>query len=383
MSTERIYYEDPYLNIFTATVTGCRPAEGKWHITLDRTAFFPEGGGQPCDIGTLGTANVLDVQEMGNEVIHTADRPLAPGEQIMGVVDWPRRFDLTQQHSGEHIVSGLIHSKYGYNNVGFHLGSEVVTIDFDGELTPEMVNEVEVAANQLIYENWAVDIFYPDSAELARLDYRSKKAIDGAVRIVRFPGGDVCACCGTHVRRTGEIGQVKIISCQKFRSGSRLELLCGRRALDYCTAILAQNARISSLLSAKPTETAEAVARMQGELAELRARLGEIEAREFSHRASILRGVGDVLLFEEAMAPDSICRLAARVMESCGGRCAVFSGEEGNYRYAIGQQDGQLKQLTIELNRALNGQGGGKPNFVQGSVRATRREIEDFFREKG
>ena len=380
MATERIYYEDPYLNIFTAIVTGCHPAEGRWQITLDRTAFFPEGGGQPCDLGTLGKALVLDVQERGDEVIHTTDRPLELGESIMGVIDWARRFDLTQQHSGEHMVSGLIHSKYGYDNVGFHLGAEVVTIDFNGELTPAMVGEVELAANQLVYENWAVDVFYPDPAELAAMDYRSKKALDGPVRIVRFPGADVCACCGTHVRRTGEIGQVKIISCQKFRSGTRLELLCGRRALDYCTAILAQNTRISNLLSAKPTETADAVARMQTELAELRAWQGSVENREFSHRASVLRGVGDVLLFEAPMSPDSTRRLAAHVMESCGGRCAVFSGEDGNYKYAIGEMDGDLKSITIEMNRALNGQGGGKPNFVQGSVRATRKEIEAFFR---
>ena len=380
MATEKIYYDDPYLNIFSATVESCRTDGDRWQVVLNRTAFFPEGGGQPCDQGTLGTARVLDVQEQDGLVIHTADQPLTPGQAVMGVIDWARRFDLTQQHSGEHIVSGLIHGKYGYDNVGFHLGSEVVTIDFSGELTADMVAEVEQAANQVIYENWAVDIFYPEAEELAQLDYRSKKALEGPVRIVRFPGADVCACCGTHVRRTGEIGLIKIISCQKFRSGSRLELLCGRRALDYCTAILAQNSRISNLLSARPTQTADAVARMQGEVAELRARLGAFESREFSHRASVLRGVGNVLLFEEPMSPDSTRRLAAEVMESCGGRCAVFSGEEGCYKYAIGQRDGDLRQMTIELNRALSGQGGGKPNFVQGSVRATRQEIEAFFR---
>ena len=382
MATERIYYKDPYQNIFTATVKGCFPEEDRWLVTLDRTAFFPEGGGQPCDLGALGTARVLDVQERGDEVVHTVDRRMEPGDSIMGVVDWARRFDLTQQHSGEHMVSGLIHGKYGYDNVGFHLGSETVTIDFNGELTPEMLVEVELAANQLIYENWVVDVFYPEPEELATLDYRSKKALEGPVCIVRFPGADVCACCGTHVRRTGEIGQIKIISCQKFKGGSRLELLCGRRALDYCTAILAQNSRVSNLLSAKPTETADAVARIQAEVAELRARMGVIESREFSHRASILRGVGDVLLFEEPMSPDSTRRLAAQVMESCGGRCAVFSGRDGDYKYAMGKRDGDLKQMTIEMNRTLSGQGGGKPNFVQGSVRATRKEIEAFFRDK-
>ena len=381
MATEKLYYQDSHLREFSAVVTGCRPGKHGWDVTLDRTAFYPEGGGQPGDQGTLGGVAVTDTHEMNGEVVHYCDGPLDVGAVVEGRIDWDRRFDLMQQHSGEHILSGLIHGAYGYDNVGFHMGRDAVTIDFNGMLDEAQLASLERQANRVIWRNEAVEVFWPEPEELARLPYRSKKALEGPVRLVRFPGADLCACCGTHVDRTGEIGLVKLLSCQKFHQGVRIEMLAGGRAMEYLTQVHDQNRQISGLLSAKPLETAAAAARLQQELAGSKFRAGQLEDQLFAQRAEGLRGAGDVLLFEENLRPDSLRRLTDAILGTCGGRCAVFSGTAEGFQYAIGQKDGDLRAFVKEMNAALNGRGGGKPGFVQGSVRASREEIARFFGE--
>lgn len=381
MATERLYYQDSHLQIFSAAVTGCRPGKYGWDVTLDRTAFYPEGGGQPGDQGMLGGVAVTDTHEAGGEVVHFCDGPLEVGAVVEGRIDWARRFSLMQQHSGEHILSGLIHAAYGYDNVGFHMGRDAVTIDFNGMLDEAQLASLERQANRVIWQDQAVEVFWPTPEELARLPYRSKKALEGPVRLVRFPGADLCACCGTHVKRTGEIGLVKLLSCQKFHQGVRIEMLAGGRAMEYLTQVHDQNRQISGLLSAKPLETAAAAARLQQELAGSKFRAGQLEDQLFAQRAEGLRGAGDVLLFEENLRPDSLRRLTDAILGTCGGRCAVFSGTAEGFQYAIGQKDGDLRAFVKEMNAALNGRGGGKPGFVQGSVRASREEIARFFGE--
>lgn len=381
MATERLYYQDSHLQIFSAAVTGCRPGKYGWDVTLDRTAFYPEGGGQPGDQGMLGGVAVTDTHEAGGEVVHFCDGPLEVGAVVEGGIDWARRFSLMQQHSGEHILSGLIHAAYGYDNVGFHMGRDAVTIDFNGMLDEAQLASLERQANRVIWQDQAVEVFWPTPEELARLPYRSKKALEGPVRLVRFPGADLCACCGTHVKRTGEIGLVKLLSCQKFHQGVRIEMLAGGRAVEYLTQVHDQNRQISGLLSAKPLETAAAAARLQQELAGSKFRAGQLEDQLFAQRAEGLRGAGDVLLFEENLRPDSLRRLTDAILGTCGGRCAVFSGTAEGFQYAIGQKDGDLRAFVKEMNAALNGRGGGKPGFVQGSVRASREEIARFFGE--
>ena len=380
MKTERLYEADAYCAAFTAQVADCRQAGAAFQVVLDRTAFYPEGGGQPGDTGFLGRVRVLDTQEHDGQLFHLTDGPLEVGRTVEGRLDWARRFDLMQQHSGEHIVSGLVHARYGYDNVGFHLGSELVTIDLNGELTEEGLKELEDEANRMIWKDISSEITYPGPEELKSLSYRSKKELTGRVRIVTVPGLDCCACCGTHVTRTGEIGLIKLLSCQKFRSGVRVELLCGGRALAWLNRTWQQNSRVSQLLSAKPEETGQAVERLLEEHQRLKGQLYAAQERQFAQRAEALSGTGDVLLFENAMEPDALRRLAAAVMEQCGGRCAVFAGrDESGYKYAMGQKGGDLRQLVKELNAALSGRGGGKPFFAQGSVAASRREIEAFF----
>lgn len=376
---EKLFELDPYLTHFTACVQSCVQSRKGWDVILDQTAFYPEGGGQPYDLGTLGGTSVLEVHEREGHVVHTCDRPLEPGSQVEGDIDWPRRFDLMQHHSGEHIVSGIAHARYGCENVGFHMGSDVITIDLSVELTQEQVRELEEAANRYIWEDHPIQIAFPSPQELEVLTYRSKKALTGRVRIVSFPGADTCACCGTHVASAGQVGLVKLLSVQKFREGVRVELLCGGRALSYLDRVLGQNRRISNLLSAKPFETAGGVERLLGENQDLKTRLARMEEARFAQLADGLAGAGDVILFEEGLSPDGLRRLCDAVLQVCGGRCACFSGGDGEgYKYAIGLRGGDLRSFVRELNQALDGRGGGRPDFVQGSVRAGRTAIEEF-----
>ncbi|MBD5150019.1 MAG: alanyl-tRNA editing protein [Oscillibacter sp.] len=377
--TEKLFYEDAFLREFTGTVLDCREEKGQWVVVLDRTAFYPEGGGQPADHGTLGGVNVVDVREKDGEVLHFCDGKVDIGTAVQGAVDWERRFDFMQQHSGEHIVSGILCGKFGCDNVGFHIGHELVTIDFNAELSIDDVIFVENAANRYIWEDRPIQINWPSPAELDALEYRSKKALIGAVRIVSWPEADCCACCGTHVKSSGQVGMVKLISCQKFREGVRIEMAAGGRALRWINQIAGQNTKVSQLLSAKPGETAAAVERLQKDVYALRGRVAELEEGDFIRKAGELAGKGDVLLIEGAMAGDSLRKLCGMVKEQCGGRCAVFAGSDGMYQYAVGQDGADLRGLAKALNAQLNGRGGGKPEFVQGSVKASEDEIRKFF----
>ncbi len=375
--TEKLYYVNQYETESSAVVLDYRQVEGGWRVVLDRTVFYPTGGGQPCDRGTISGVPVLDVFEEGDEIVHLCAAPLRPEVEVTLQVDWARRFDLMQQHSGEHIVSGLVHSRFGYDNVGFHMGADVITIDFSGELTPEQLREIEHAANEVIWRNVPITAFYPDADALAQLPYRSKKALTGAVRLVQIEGVDLCACCGTHVAHTGELGLIKLLSCVRFHSGSRIELLCGGRALAYLNEISAQNRAVSAALSAKPMETAAAVQRLLDEQAALKYRLTGLENELLAAKAAAVPAGTRTLLIEEPLSPDLLRRYAELLAKKCAG--AIFAGSGESYRYVLFDPAGDLRELAKRLNSSLNGRGGGKPGFVQGSVSASRSEIEAFF----
>ena len=383
--TEKLFYKDVYQKTFEATVTECREGKNGYEIILDRTAFYPEGGGQPGDTGYLQIndqkAEITDTHEKDGEILHFCGQPLEVGSKVTGTIDWNRRFSLMQNHSGEHIVSGLVHSKFGYDNVGFHMGKDTVTIDFNGEFTVEDMWEFEKAANERVWANEKVDITSYTEEEAKSVEYRSKKELHGMVRVVTFPNADVCACCGTHVSYTGEIGLIKLISLQKFKGGMRMEMLSGRKAMEYVEEICRQNQQISVALSAKPLETAQAVVHLKKTQMDQQFHMGALEQKLFQNMAKQYEGSGSVLIFEEGLAADSVRKLAAEIMETCEGRCVVCSGDdESGYKYAMGEKDGDLRALVKEFNSTLNGRGGGKPFFAQGSVSATRKEIEEFLK---
>ena len=382
MAAEKLYYTDAFLKNFTATVTNCTDFAGKTALLLDRTAFYPEGGGQPADHGTIGDANVLDVQEKDGDIFHIVDRPVPPGTAVDCAVDWARRFDHMQQHSGEHILSGILCEMFACDNVGFHMGADTVTIDYNAAFTYEQALEAERRANAVIAADRAAEITFPSAEELERLDYRSKKALTGQVRIVRFPDADCCACCGTHVLRAGQVELVKILSCQKFREGVRLEILCGRRAVEFFDAVYDQSRAVAQALSVKPQTIADAVSRLQSELADAKFRAARMEEELCALTAREYAGAGDVLLLRPAMEPAAVRRLADAVAAACGGLAAVFAGEDGHYNYALLRADGaDIAPLVKAMNAALNGRGGGRNGFAQGSAAASRAAIEEFFRE--
>ena len=382
METEKLYYADPFLKNFTATVLDCQPGKNGFVVTLDRTAFYPEGGGQPADHGTLDGAAVTDVHEKNGVVLHNVDRAVEIGKTVTGVIDWARRFDHMQQHSGEHICSGLICGRYHCDNVGFHMGTDMVTIDFNADIPWEELLEIESQANQYIYEDHPIDIQFHRGAELDAIDYRSKKPLEGDVRIVAFPGADCCACCGTHVLRSGQVGLVKFLSVQKFREGVRIELLCGKRALNYLSRTWEQAKTIGQQLSVKPVDAAAAVERLENELSAAKLRCAQLEESVFAAIAQEQAGKGDVLLFQPPMKPDSVRKLADAAAKTCGGLAAVFAGEGTHYAYALGRADGQDISAQVKaMNAALHGRGGGRNGFAQGSAEAERSTIEAFFKE--
>ena len=383
METRKLYYEDPFQKGFATTVVSCDAVKGGYAVVLAETAFYPEGGGQPYDTGVLGEANVLEVHEKNGVITHLCDKPFEVGKSVSGKIDWARRFDHMQQHSGEHICSGLICERFHCDNVGFHMGADVVTIDFNADISWDELMEIEQLANLYIYEDHPIDIQFYRGAELDKVEYRSKKPLEGDVRIVSFPGADCCACCGTHVLRSGQVGLVKFLSVQKFREGVRIELLCGKRALDYLSRTWAQARDIGQSLSVKPVDAGAAVERLKGELAETKARCAALEEAVFAADAREYAGKGDALLFRPAMKPDSVRRLADAVSKTCGGLAAVFAGENGYFHYALGRADGtDISALVKTMNAALHGRGGGRNGFAQGSVEAEQGAIEAFFKEK-
>lgn len=381
MLTRKLFYEDCHLAQFSAVVTGCEAYQDHWAVTLDATAFYPEGGGQAGDTGTLNGIAVLDTREEGDRILHICAAPLETGAAVLGIIDWDARFARMQNHTGEHMVSGVIHRRFGFHNVGFHMGSEIVTIDFDGMVPASALPEIEAEVNAAIWRDLPVSTSIPTPEELPHAVYRSKRALPWPVRIVEVPGIDSCACCGVHVATTGQIGLVKLLSCVKFHQGVRIEMLCGKSAVSYLNRILEQNRLVSQAFSTPMEETGAAAVRMNGMLAEEKYRASVLEKRLLGKIAESYAHRGDVLHFEEGLSSSSLRELAEAISKVCGGRAAVFSGMDGNFGYCLAQPGGDLRGFGKEMNAALQGRGGGKPEFQQGSLKATRQDIEAFFEQ--
>ncbi len=378
--TRKLYYEDCHLSRFSAKVTGCVETQNGYWITLDQTAFYPEGGGQPGDQGILGGVVVLDTQEQGEEVAHLCELPLPVGDTVDGIIDYARRFDLMQQHSGEHIVSGIVHARYGFHNVGFHMGADMITIDFDGVIPVDDLAEIEDEVNAAVWQDLPLHIWYPGEEELPTVGYRTKRALPWPVRIVEVPGFDKCACCGVHVATTGEIGLVKLFSMVKFHQGVRLEMACGKRALDYLSAVYNQNRQVSQTFSAKILETAAAARKMSDALAAEKYKVVGLQRRLFDGIANSYVNSGDVIHLEPGLEPALVRELADRIAGVCGGMAGVFSGSDAEgYSFCLAIRDGDLRQLCKDLTAALGGRGGGKPNFQQGQLKGTEADIRRFF----
>ena len=383
MKTRKLYYEDSHLQTFSATVLSCEETAKGYEVILDATAFYPEGGGQAADTGTLNGIRVKDTREREESVVHFCEAPLEVGAVVDGIIDWEPRFHRMQQHSGEHIVSGIINRRYGYHNVGFHMGSDIITIDFDGVIPAEDLASIEAEANGAVWQNLPVKCWYPSQEELPQVPYRTKHQLPWPVRVVEVPGFDICACCGTHVQATGEIGLIKLFSVIGFRGGTRMEMSCGKSALKLLNEAYEQNRQVSQAFSAKIEETGAAARRMNEVEAALKYRIVGLEKRIFSGISAEYAGKGHVVHFEDNLDNNAVRDLADAIAETCGGTAAVFSGsEEAGYAFCLVTRNGDLRQLGKEMTKALNGRGGGKPVFQQGRVQAKKAEIEAFFAER-
>lgn len=381
--TEKLYDKDSHLREFSAHVVSCTREGERYAVVLSRTAFFPEGGGQAADTGTIGDARVLDTQLRYDEVVHFTASPVATGSRVRCSLDWDRRYRRMQEHSGEHIISGTVHRLHGYDNVGFHMGESGVTIDFNGELSDAELAQVETIANMTVYRDLPVRVGYSSEEELRSIAYRSKKELSGPVRLVYIEGVDCCACCAPHVSATGEIGVIKILSAERHRGGMRLTAVCGADALEDYRARLDCTREISNLLSVPQLETPAAVRRLLSELEAQKRRTVEAQREVLRCRAAALRATeGALCLFEEELDAVSQRELVNAGMER-SRLTAVFVGADGSWRYIIGSKQMDLRAAAKELNAAISGRGGGSPTMIEGSSKATRADIEAYFAHLG
>ncbi len=378
MRTKQLYYEDEYMKEFSAVVLKVEKQENYYYTLLNQTAFFPEGGGQTGDKGWLNGKQVIDTKEIDGEIFHIMKEEIPAGSQVEGKIDFSDRFDKMQQHSAEHMVSGLVHRLYQYNNVGFHLGETETRIDFDGELTKKQIENIEFLVNQAVYENIPIEILYPAKDELGLFDYRSKIEIEGQVRLVKIPGIDLCACCAPHVRNTGEIGMIKILSYERFRGGCRMTMAAGMRALRDYQKKQDGMADVSRLLSANSDNIAELVKNLKKQHEDMRRQLNEVQERYLTEKIqNITPDQKQVFLFEEIVDMIAARNFVNEAMNVCNGICAAFIGNDRDgYHYIIGSGVMDVRPIAKKFNEAFSGRGGGKPQMVQGSVRGTRKQIE-------
>ena len=379
MNTVKLFYQNAYIREFSAVVLSCEPEGDRFCVVLDQTAFFPEGGGQTADTGVLGGVRVTDVQESGGVIFHRTDAPLPVGQTVAGALDWGDRFRKMQDHTGEHIVSGIIHSRFGYDNVGFHLGAESCTVDYNGELSREELDAVEDAANAAVWKNLAVTADLPAPEELPSLSYRAKLDLTENVRIVTIEGIDVCACCAPHVSRTGEVGIIKLLDSMRHRGGTRIWLKCGVDALNDYRARYTDTARLSALLSVPQDAVVPAAEKLYSQRDELKSRLAAAEKSILEAQAAAIGETeGNILLFADT--DDAGMRLLANAgMEKCGGICAVFSGEDGKYRFVMASRFADMRAFVKDRRETLSLRGGGQERMVSGMCFVSRETLTRFF----
>lgn len=388
--TEKLFYEDSYIKEFQARVLSCRERNGGYQAVLTRTAFFPEGGGQSADTGFLYTKEgeeirVTDVHEKDGVVYHHISQPVQEGTEVRGKLDFQERFSKMQQHTGEHILSGLVNRHFGYRNVGFHLGTQEVTMDYNGVLTEEDLRQIEYEANEAVAENIPVKVLYPSKEELKNIIYRSKIEIEGQIRIVQIPGYDSCACCAPHVKETGSVGLIKIVGAVHYKGGMRVSILCGFRALEDYRMKERNVAEISNLLSAKQEDTAQAVEHLGQELNRQKEKNKALQERYVALCLENIRKNKEpeenIFLFEEELDPGARRDFVNKAMEMTQGLAGVFVGaDDSGYQYVLGSRRPDIQETGKKLNARFQGKGGGRPPMIQGSLKGNEQEIREFLK---
>ena len=382
--TERLFDKDSHLLEFDARVLSCEPDGGRFWISLDASAFAPEGGGQPSDIGYLDDACVVDVRERDGVLYHLTDKALLKERTVHGRVDYFRRLRHLQNHTGEHIVTGLFFREYGMNNVGFHLGHSDVTLDLDGSVDLPTMRRMERLANLVVAENREVRILYPDNETLARLAYRSKKEVEGRVRLVEIEGIDLCACCVPHVKRTGEVGGIWLLSAERYKGGTRIHMKCGLDAIEHANVEHDRENQLSMLLSLPSERIFEGVKKLVDDLAAAKYRIVGMKREKIEQRVREVSATESHLCFFENDFDVNELRLMVQgVVDKTGGVCAAFSGDdERGYCFVLADKSGAFEQTTMRFRSEFSAKGGGKAPFLQGTVNACETAIRSFFEKR-
>ncbi|MDD6213966.1 MAG: DHHA1 domain-containing protein [Firmicutes bacterium] len=378
----KLYDEDSYIKEFSAAVTDCEEADGLWKVALSQTAFFPNSGGQECDGGILDGQQVHAVEIQNDTVYHFVEGKIEMGKTVLGRIDFKKRFRNMQHHTAEHIVSGVVHSLFGYDNVGFHLSSKEVTMDYNGVLSADDVLKAEQLANEAVYKNIAVKAEYPPEDKLGEMEYRSKLDLTENVRIVKIEGVDVCACCAPHVAHTGEIGLIKLKDAIHYKGGMRIRMICGADALrDY--NVKQENAvHISNMLSAKQDKIADSVERIISENDLLKQKVSQLSKKIAAVRAdSLCETDGNICVFEDDADSDALRFFVNEGKKKCRIFAACNGNDKNGYAYIIGSSRVNLRECANDINSALCGRGGGTEDMIRGFFQCRKDKIEKFFGE--
>lgn len=377
MPTIKLYDENSYLSEFSATVLSCQEQNGAYKILLNKTAFFPEAGGQKADTGFIGTAEVFDVQIENGEIYHYASSPLTVDDTLLCKINFSERYKKMQIHTGEHIVSGVMHSLYNLSNVGFHLGSDEVTLDFDAVLEREQLDKAEELANEIIYKNVPVICYYPDADKLASLDYRSKKELEGDIRIVEIEGYDKCACCAPHVASTGEVGIIKLAHFEKIKTGTRITLLCAADALHDYREKYRNVSEISALLCAKADDTVEAVRALLNEKGELSATITNLKHIICELKAEAVAPSDEAFIaFEDNLSIPDMRNLVNKLLSKRPSVFVFSRVDGGDFNFVCAGDS--MKDWMEKLRDRFCAKGGGSDKMIQGSLTACDKEIKEF-----
>lgn len=379
MITEKLYYSNSYINEFTAQVLQSEACANGFFTVLSKTAFFPEGGGQKADTGYINNERVFDVQEEDGIIKHYMKAQLDVGDTVSCKTDWEQRFNRMQNHSGEHIVSGIVHNLYGYDNVGFHMEEDYVTVDFNGELTAQQLLDIEERANKAICCNIPIECYFPKIEDLPTLDYRSKLDLTENVRLVNIPGVDLCACCAPHVKRTGEIGLIKILDVMRHRSGVRITMKSGEKALKDYQEKQKSVIGVSNLLSAKQNEIVEAVDRLKSENDGLKSQFYNFKMKIAEFDRERLEKKGDLSYYISCFYDTDMMRDLVNYGMTLSELSVVFSGNDcDGYSYIAGSNSLDMMSFAKNINSFLNGRGGGRGTMVQGKVSASKDDIINY-----
>lgn len=380
--TKRLYESDSYIKEFEAEVVSCEKDGDFYNVVLSETAFFPEGGGQKADTGFIEDIEVLDVVIKDDEIIHKTSMPIEAGKRVNAHIDFELRYKRMQNHTAEHIVAGIVHSEYGYANVGFHMSENSMRVDFDGELKKEDIEKIELLSNQAVWKNASVTVLFPTQEEAQKIDYRSKLEILFGLRLIKIEGVDCCACCAPHVNKTGEVGLVKIIDFAPYKRGTRIELVAGVDALYDYSKINEENKKLMGILSAPRDALLEAVEHQSETITSL-TREKNILSKELAlYKLNLIEINNKAYAFGDGFSHEDLRYASNQFVEEGKDLCILLSKIEGNeYSYVVNSKNEDIKDFVKAMNEALNGRGGGKGNYAQGKICAEEKMIEEYIKK--